>query len=150
MTGRQQDAIDLLWDIAIAHALVPTLGEDRIEAIVAEALAGTELIPLYAPETFAMKHKNPPFVMVTNQVLDLTCVALHVARCPQPLHRTQAAITAQTFTAGSGLAPPRHKNRLFHRTTCTSTENLARASVLAALDIRPVVFQVRRYGERLC
>ena len=112
MTGRQQDAIDLLWDIAIAHALVPTLGEDRIEAIVAEALAGTELIPLYAPEAFAMKHKNPPFVMVTNQVLDFTCMALHVARCPQPLHRTQAAITAQTFTAGSGVAPPRHKNRL--------------------------------------
>jgi hypothetical protein len=34
-------AVDRLWEIAIAHALVRALGEDRIEAILAEAFANT-------------------------------------------------------------------------------------------------------------
>jgi hypothetical protein len=34
-------AIDRLWEVAIAHALVRSLGEDRIQAIIAEAFAGT-------------------------------------------------------------------------------------------------------------
>jgi hypothetical protein len=41
-------AVDRLWEIATAHALVRALGEDRIQAIVAEAFAGTEFNPLYA------------------------------------------------------------------------------------------------------
>ena len=32
-------AVDRLYEIAIAHALVRSLGEDRIEAIIAEAFA---------------------------------------------------------------------------------------------------------------
>jgi hypothetical protein len=32
-------AADRLWEIATAHALVRALGEDRIEAILAEAFA---------------------------------------------------------------------------------------------------------------
>jgi hypothetical protein len=32
-------AVDLLWEVAIAHALVRSLGEDRIQAIIAEAFA---------------------------------------------------------------------------------------------------------------
>ena len=32
-------AVDLLWEIAIAHALVRSLGEDRVQAIIAEAFA---------------------------------------------------------------------------------------------------------------
>jgi hypothetical protein len=32
-------AVDRLWDIAIAHALVRALGEQRIEAILAEAFS---------------------------------------------------------------------------------------------------------------
>ena len=35
-------AIDRLYEIAIAHALVRALGEDRVEAIIAEAFAGVE------------------------------------------------------------------------------------------------------------
>jgi hypothetical protein len=35
------DAIDRLYEIAIAHALVRAVGEDRIEAIIAEAFADT-------------------------------------------------------------------------------------------------------------
>jgi hypothetical protein len=31
------DAVDMLWEIAVAHALVRALGEDCIEGIVAEA-----------------------------------------------------------------------------------------------------------------
>jgi hypothetical protein len=34
-------AVDRLHEIAIAHALVRALGEDRIEAIIAEAFADT-------------------------------------------------------------------------------------------------------------
>jgi hypothetical protein len=32
-------AVDRLWEIAIAHALVRSLGEERVQAIVAEAFA---------------------------------------------------------------------------------------------------------------
>jgi len=39
-------AIDRLWEIAIAHALVRSLGEDRVEAIIAEAFADVELHPM--------------------------------------------------------------------------------------------------------
>jgi hypothetical protein len=41
-------AVDRLYEIAIAHALVRALGYDRIEAIVAEAFADTDFRPLYA------------------------------------------------------------------------------------------------------
>jgi hypothetical protein len=37
-------AIDRLWEIAIAHALVRALGEDRVEAILAEAFADAAFI----------------------------------------------------------------------------------------------------------
>jgi hypothetical protein len=32
-------AVDLLWEVAIGHALVRALGEDRIQAIISEAFA---------------------------------------------------------------------------------------------------------------
>jgi hypothetical protein len=32
-------AVDRLWEIAIAHALVRALGEQRVQAILAEAFA---------------------------------------------------------------------------------------------------------------
>jgi hypothetical protein len=45
------EAIDKLWAIALAHALVRALGEDRVEAIIAEAFAGIDdFNPLYAAE----------------------------------------------------------------------------------------------------
>jgi hypothetical protein len=34
---QQQAAIDRLWEVATAHALVRSLGEDRIEHIIGEA-----------------------------------------------------------------------------------------------------------------
>ena len=40
-TVKKIDAVDGLWEIAIAHALVRALGEDRVQAIIAEAFAGT-------------------------------------------------------------------------------------------------------------
>jgi hypothetical protein len=40
-TVDKMTAVDRLWEIAIAHALVRALGEDRIEAILAEAFANT-------------------------------------------------------------------------------------------------------------
>jgi hypothetical protein len=49
----KQDTIDLLWEIAVAHALVRALGEDRVEAIMAEAFAGTEFIPCHVAEAAA-------------------------------------------------------------------------------------------------
>jgi hypothetical protein len=36
----QAAAVDRLWEIATAHALVRALGEDRVQAIIAEAFAG--------------------------------------------------------------------------------------------------------------
>jgi pantothenate kinase-related protein Tda10 len=47
-TMHKQDAVDRLWEIAIAHALVRSLGEDRIEAIIAEAFAGADVHVLHA------------------------------------------------------------------------------------------------------
>jgi pantothenate kinase-related protein Tda10 len=38
----KQTAIDRLWEIALAHALVRALGADRIEAIIAEAFADAD------------------------------------------------------------------------------------------------------------
>ena len=32
-------AVDLLWEIAVGHALVRSLGEGRVQAILAEAFA---------------------------------------------------------------------------------------------------------------
>jgi hypothetical protein len=43
-------AVDRLWEIAIAHALLRALGEDRVEAIIAEAFAGADFDPVYAAE----------------------------------------------------------------------------------------------------
>jgi hypothetical protein len=43
-TLKKTDAVDGLWEIAIAHALVRSLGEDRIQAILAEAFAGVEFL----------------------------------------------------------------------------------------------------------
>jgi hypothetical protein len=39
------EAVDALWEIATAHALVRALGEDRVEAIIAEAFAGAKFHP---------------------------------------------------------------------------------------------------------
>jgi len=36
--------VDRLWEIAIAHALVCALGEDRIQAIIEEAFAGADFL----------------------------------------------------------------------------------------------------------
>jgi hypothetical protein len=44
----KQAAIDRLHEIAVAHALVRALGEDRIEAIIAEAFADSDFHPLRA------------------------------------------------------------------------------------------------------
>jgi hypothetical protein len=41
-------AVDRLHEIAIAHALVRALGEDRIEAIIAEAFADADFRPLHS------------------------------------------------------------------------------------------------------
>ena len=39
----KQAAVDRLWEIALAHALVRALGEERIEAILIEAFADAVL-----------------------------------------------------------------------------------------------------------
>ena len=39
-------AVDRLYEIAIAHALVRALGEDRIQAILDEAFAGADFRPV--------------------------------------------------------------------------------------------------------
>jgi hypothetical protein len=41
-------AVDRLYEIATAHALVRSLGEDRIEAILAEAFADADFRPTHA------------------------------------------------------------------------------------------------------
>ena len=41
-------AVDRLWEIAVAHALVRALGEDRVEAIIAEAFADNTFHPMRA------------------------------------------------------------------------------------------------------
>jgi hypothetical protein len=45
---QKQDAIDLLQEIAIAHALVRALGEDRVQAILDEAFASADFRPMEA------------------------------------------------------------------------------------------------------
>ena len=44
----KQAAVDLLHEVAIGHALVRSLGEDRIEAILAEAFADSDFCPMAA------------------------------------------------------------------------------------------------------
>jgi hypothetical protein len=39
-------AVDRLWEIAIAHALVRALGEDRVQAILDEAFADADFRPM--------------------------------------------------------------------------------------------------------
>jgi hypothetical protein len=39
-------AVDLLREVATGHALIRALGEDRIEAILAEAFAGADFHPM--------------------------------------------------------------------------------------------------------
>jgi hypothetical protein len=41
-------AVDRLQEIAVAHALVRALGEDRIEAIISEAFADSDFHPIRA------------------------------------------------------------------------------------------------------
>jgi hypothetical protein len=41
-------AVDRLWEIATAHALVRALGEDRIEAILDEAFADVDFRPRHS------------------------------------------------------------------------------------------------------
>jgi hypothetical protein len=38
-TIAKTDAVDCLWNIALAHALVRAIGEDHVELIIAEAFA---------------------------------------------------------------------------------------------------------------
>jgi len=45
-TVDKQAAVDRLWEIAIAHALVRALGEDRIQAILDESFADADFRPL--------------------------------------------------------------------------------------------------------
>ena len=46
-------AVDRLWEIATAHALIRILGEDGVQAIITEAFAGVEFNPLHAAEAVA-------------------------------------------------------------------------------------------------
>jgi hypothetical protein len=41
-------AFDRLYEIATAHALVRALGEDRVQAIIAEAFADADFRPLHS------------------------------------------------------------------------------------------------------
>jgi hypothetical protein len=41
-------AVDRLWEIAVAHALVRALGEDRVQAIVNEAFASADFRPMHS------------------------------------------------------------------------------------------------------
>jgi hypothetical protein len=41
-------AVNRLYEIAVAHALVRALGEDRIEAIIAEAFADADFRPMHS------------------------------------------------------------------------------------------------------
>jgi hypothetical protein len=42
----KQAAVNRLWEVALAHALVRALGEDRIEAILSDAFADAVVPPL--------------------------------------------------------------------------------------------------------
>jgi hypothetical protein len=44
----KQAAVDRLYEIAIAHALVRALGEERVEAIISEAFSDGEFRPMLA------------------------------------------------------------------------------------------------------
>jgi hypothetical protein len=44
----KQAAVDRLYEIAIAHALVRALGEERVEAIISEAFSDVEFRPMLA------------------------------------------------------------------------------------------------------
>jgi hypothetical protein len=41
-------AVDRLWEIATAHALVRALGEDRVQAIIEEAFASADFRPMHS------------------------------------------------------------------------------------------------------
>jgi hypothetical protein len=41
-------AVDRLWEIATAHALVRALGEDRVQAILDEAFATADFRPMHS------------------------------------------------------------------------------------------------------
>jgi hypothetical protein len=41
-------AVDRLWEIGTAHALVRSLGEDRVQAILTEAFSGVDFCEWYA------------------------------------------------------------------------------------------------------
>jgi hypothetical protein len=41
-------AVDRLWEIATAHALVRALGEDRVQAILDEAFAQADFRPMHS------------------------------------------------------------------------------------------------------
>jgi hypothetical protein len=41
-------AVDRLWEVATAHALVRALGEDRVQAIIEEAFASTDFRPMHS------------------------------------------------------------------------------------------------------
>jgi hypothetical protein len=47
----KQAAIDRLWEIATAHALVRALGADRVQAILSEAFAGVSFQPMCVEAT---------------------------------------------------------------------------------------------------
>jgi hypothetical protein len=41
-------AVDRLWEIATAHALVRALGEHRVQAIIEEAFASADFRPMHS------------------------------------------------------------------------------------------------------
>ena len=41
-------AVDRLWEIATSHALVRSLGQDRVQAILDEAFADADFRPLHS------------------------------------------------------------------------------------------------------
>jgi len=56
---QKQAAIDLLYEIATAHALVRALGDDRIQTILAEAFA-TNFREVPVAEAFATNFREVP------------------------------------------------------------------------------------------
>jgi hypothetical protein len=40
--------VDHMWTVAIAHGLLRSLGQDRVTAILAEALADADFRPMYS------------------------------------------------------------------------------------------------------
>jgi hypothetical protein len=49
-TVNKQAAIDRLWTIAIAHALIRSLSEERVHSIISEAFAECDFWPMYSAE----------------------------------------------------------------------------------------------------